>query len=163
MAKDTAQIVEKISKAVGLDEAALRGVMEQHRDKVTASGAGWHGPDDIQTLEGLAGSYMWFDNPLVPAVINFTFDAGSVGSAGSYTLTRYGMLVESGTFACVPNNPAIGWAFVLLEPSVGAARSYNFNGMFTYPGWTIQIALMASVGPKGPVLPGFSMLRLPGI
>jgi hypothetical protein len=93
---------------------------------------GYHGPLDIPTLEGLPGSYLWFENPLVVRVIRFTFDSDKVGFQGRYTLSS-GFTVEQGTFRCVPNNPAIGFAFLGLTPDGGATRAWPISGMVTDP------------------------------
>lgn len=128
--------------------------------ELTASPAGWHGADDIPTLEGLAGNYLWSEDPLSVKVIHLAFDPGHVGSQGTYSLTSGVIVVEQGTFFCVPNNPAIGWAALNLAPTVGPVRSFVFAGIMTDANWKIIIALLNKLGSSGPVLPAFSAVRI---
>ena len=154
-------IAEKIGATIGADSSKLRGALTDRLAQLAGSAAGWHGQDDIQTLTGLEGTFQWFENPLQPAAITFTFDTGKEGSEGTYQLKQGLTVIESGPFWCVPNNPAIGWAGLLLQPTGNPVRPFVFEGIFTEPGWTIQIALLAVMGERGPILPGFSALRLP--
>src|SRR6266568_1911567 len=127
-----------------------------HVEEFAASQAGWHGADDIETLIGLEGSFQWFEN-LLPGLMTFKFDPGQVGVQGRYQLETGGS-TESGAFHAVPNNPAIGWAFIGLIPSQAPARTVIFSGMMTDAQWTISIALLNKVGDKGPVRPPFSAI-----
>jgi len=139
----------------------LKAAFDNPAEQLGAQSAGWHGPDDIDTLEGLAGDYLWGENPLQPARISFVFDAGHVGYQGRYQLHRsfFGPS-EEGTFHCVPNNPAIGWAFISLEPAGGAPRPFIVNGMFTDAAGRIVILLLNKTDAHGPVYPPFSAQRM---
>lgn len=138
----------------------LHREFKHHVQKYTASPAGWHGADDIETLIGLEGTFQWFEGGR-PQLMSFTFDAGKEGSQGTYVLEGEGRR-EAGIFGCVPNNPAIGWAFITLAPTGGSPRPVIVSGMMTDAEWDIQIALLNEVGDKGPVLPGFSAIRVAG-
>ena len=122
--------------------------------------AGWHGPNDISTLEGLAGEFLWTEDPLQPARIGFAFDAGHVGSQGRYKLGRIIGMSEEGVFHCVPNNPAIGWAFISLDPAGGPPRPFIVNGMFTDAAGRIVIMLLNKTDAQGPVNPPFAVQRI---
>lgn len=136
----------------------LHREFKQHVETYAESPAGWHGADDIETLIGLEGSFQWFEGGL-PQVMTFTFDVGLEGSQGSYVLSGAGKL-EAGTFASVPNNPAIGWAFIALSPEDGPPRPIIVSGMVTDAEWNIQVALLNEVGQGGPTLPAFSAIRI---
>ncbi|MFC5475392.1 hypothetical protein [Paraherbaspirillum soli] len=130
-------------------------------EKVTGN-AGWHGATDIKTLDGLAGTFLWTEDPLKASNITFKFNPGQVGSDGTYAITYLQNTIEQGSFHCTPNNPAIGWAFILLDPeqNPSALRSFIVSGMFTDNEWKIIIALLNKVGDKGPLLPPFSAVRI---
>lgn len=127
-----------------------------------AGAAGWHGADDIQTMKGLAGEYLWAENAFNPGKITFTFDAGAVGYKGKYKIVNLlGMEIEKGVFNTVPNNPAIGWASITLQPAGGAnIRSFVVSGMMTGSDWKIVIMLLNKLDASGPVLPAFSAVRI---
>jgi hypothetical protein len=142
-------------------QGALR---EQHLESITSftsGAAGWHGVDDIQTLDGLGGSYLWTENPLQPARITFRFDPGHIGSQGTYDIISGLFTIEQGIFYCVPNNPAIGWASISLAPSSASIpRSFIVAGMFTDSNWKIEIMLLNKLNASGPVQPPFSVIRM---
>ncbi|MGH3805584.1 MAG: hypothetical protein ACRDRU_02855 [Pseudonocardiaceae bacterium] len=123
--------------------------------------AGWHGFDDIETLVGLEGRFLWPEDPLSFRTITFTFDSDKVGSQGRYRIVSGVFTVEDGVFFSVPNNPAIGFAAVSLVPQGGPARrTFIFAGIFTDNEWKIIIALLNRLGPDGPVQPPFSAVRI---
>jgi len=139
----------------------LHGAHARHVAELASSPAGWHGSDDIETLVGLAGDFLWSENPFALARISFVFDAGHLGSQGSYQIINGLLTVEKGAFYSVPNNPAIGWAAISLAPT-GASelRSFGVAGMFTDANWTIETLMLQKLGPSGPLLPPFSAVRL---
>jgi hypothetical protein len=127
----TTRAAEQVTLAAQLqpDTAdALRALFETATPLVTP---GFHGPLDIQTLAGLPGSYLWFEDPANVRVIRFAFDSDKVGFQGRYTLSSGLFPVEQGTFHCVPNNPAIGFAFIVLSPDGGTSRGFPISGMVT--------------------------------
>ena len=98
----TTHAVESVKLAADLqpDTAeALRALFESAAPLVTP---GFHGPLDIDTLVGLTGSYLWFEDPTNVRVIRFAFDSDKVGFQGRYTLSSGLFPVEQGTFNCVP-------------------------------------------------------------
>lgn len=146
-------------------EPKLQGALrEKHLESIasfTSGAAGWHGVDDIQTLDGLGGSYLWTENPLQPGRITFQFDPGHIGSQGTYNIISGLFTVEQGIFYCVPNNPAIGWASITLAPnSSPIPRSFIVAGMFTDSHWKIEILLLNKLNETGPVQPPFSVIRM---
>ena len=127
----TASAVENVKRAAKLSPEtgeALRALFDSTAPLITP---GFHGPLDIDTLVGLTGSYLWFEDPVNVRVIQFTFDSDKVGFQGRYTLSSGIFTVEHGVFFCVPNNPAIGFAFIALSPEGGPARSFPISGMVT--------------------------------
>ncbi|HEX6707096.1 MAG TPA: hypothetical protein VF169_20225 [Albitalea sp.] len=121
--------------------------------------AGWHGPSDIVTLIGLGGEFFWSEDWIRPARMQFTFDAGHEGSQGTYRLSSLAG-IEEGQFFSVPNNPAIGWAFIGLLPDSGTSRGFTVAGMMTDSAWKISILMLNKMGPSGPINPPFSALRM---
>jgi hypothetical protein len=138
----------------------LHGAYRRPVERIATQSAGWHGPDEIVTLEGLGGEFLWAENPLQPARITFVFDPGHVGSQGHYKLSRLAGMPEEGVFYCVPNNPAIGWAFIALLPKTGSARPFIVGGMFTDAASKISILLLNKTDAQGPVDPPFAAQRI---
>ena len=127
----TTRAAEQVALAAQLqpDTAdALRALFETTTPLVIP---GFHGPLDIESLVGLPGSYLWFEDPANVRVIRFTFDSDKIGFQGRYTLSSGIFPVEQGTFNCVPNNPAIGFAFLVLSPDGGTPRGFPISGMVT--------------------------------
>jgi len=137
--------------------ASVRQLFETTKPLVTP---GFHGPLDITTLAGLPGSHLWFEDPLNARVITFTFDSDKVGFQGHYTLTSGLFIVENGTFHCVPNNPAIGFAFLALSPGTGGTtRAWPINGMVTDPLQRITTLLLGEI-VNSQLMTAFTAVRL---
>lgn len=125
----------------------------------------WHGPNDIATLSGLDGIYLWCE--VLPQMrhILFAFAPEQTGSEGHYRITEGTQIVESGSFCCVPNNPATGWAAITLHPARPVAedpRSFVIEGMLTSAHATAEtdVLVLARIGISGPVLPLFNATRV---
>jgi len=161
-ASPTAAHVDRILKESRLDPAVIthsQRSYQRHLELKALAAGGWHGPDNIVTLKGLAGNYLWAADPLLPSQMSLRFDVGHEGSQGTYTLTS-GIGIKEGVFYCVPNNPAIGWAFISLVPNNGGEPStFTVAGMMTDAAWKIWILLLNRVGASGPIEPPFSVLR----
>jgi hypothetical protein len=156
----TTRAAENVTLAAQLqpDTAnALRALFESVKPLVTP---GFHGPLDIDTLVGLPGSHLWFEDPTSVRVIRFTFDSDKVGFQGRYTLNSGPFPVEQGTFHCVPNNPAIGFAFIVLSPDGGAARAFPISGMVTDLFERITVLLLGDFAAGGQLVTRFSATRL---
>jgi hypothetical protein len=135
---------------------ALRALFDTTTPLVTP---GFHGPLDIPTLVGLPGSYLWFEDPFAVRVIQFTFDSDKIGFQGHYTLTSGLAVVEQGTFHCVPNNAAVGFAFLALSPAGGTTRAWPISGMVTDPLGRITVLLLGEfVGQQ--LVTRFTAVRL---
>ncbi|UXH79193.1 hypothetical protein [Roseateles amylovorans] len=141
-------------------DQALQAARTQFAQSTALSGAGWHGPHDIQTLIGLQGQFLWSEDVFQVRTILFDFDPGHIGSEGRYQLVGGWTSTEQGRFQCVPNNPAIGYAFIALLPDGGEPRTVIVSGMMTGNDWKIYTAVLNKVGPNGPQLPPFSAVRL---
>ena len=128
-----------------LQQAHLRTIKEY-----AVAPAGWHGSDDIETLIGLEGSFLWTEDPFSPANIRFKFDTGHVGSQGTYAISKGESTIEQGTFHCAPNNPAIGWAYISLIPQNSATpRAFVVTGMMTNNEWSIIVMLLNKADQLG--------------
>ncbi len=158
--------VKTIAKAIragGLPVSSIDKLDSQFNGVVglTWGATGWHGPTDIQTLTGLEGTYFWGEKPFGLNYITFTFAPDKAGVEGAYKITNGWSVVEEGIFHSVPNNPAIGWAFISLAPEMQQTpRVFIISGMVTDPGWKISTLLLNHVGHSGPVLPAFPAIRL---
>ncbi len=63
---------ENALRASRLEPETLENLKAQYETAAKVVGAaGWHGPLDIQTLEGLEGQYLWPEDPFNFRVINF--------------------------------------------------------------------------------------------
>ena len=104
--------------------------------------AGWHGEDDIQNLEGITGTYTWFDETMVPASIQFTEKQIHGAVDGTYRIFQAcwefswdegwhqeECEIETGSFHSVGNNPAIACpqtpAKVFLLVSIEMKRTHG--------------------------------------
>ena len=155
----TTHAVESVKLAADLqpDTAeALRALFESASPLVTP---GFHGPLDIDTLVGLTGSHLWFEDPTNVRVIRFAFDSDKVGFQGRYTLSSGLFPVEQGTFNCVPNNPAIGFAFIALSPDGDTSRAFPINGMVTDLFQRISVLLLGEF-TGGQLVTRFAATRL---
>ncbi|WP_280154659.1 hypothetical protein [Piscinibacter sp. XHJ-5] len=154
--------IDSVLKAAQLDPATVERTQRAYRRYIELQAgrpAGWHGPTDIVTLAGLGGEFFWSEEWIRPAKMSFTFDAGKEGSQGTYRVTT-ALTDEQGVFHCVPNNPAIGWAFISLMKNGGPPRHFTVAGMMTDSAWRISVLMLNKIGPDGPVHPPFSALRI---
>jgi hypothetical protein len=154
---------EHVLREARVDTETMKRSLEAYRRHVDSKAiqpAGWHGASDIVTLTGLGGKFFWAEKPLQPANMTFTFDPGHVGSRGTYKIERFSGGGEHGVFYSVPNNPAIGWAFIGLFPSSGPSRMLTVAGMFTDNAWNISVLILNETNAQGPVEPPFSALRV---
>ena len=157
-----ANATETALSASQLQPQTLENLKTQYEKASEAVGAaGWHGPLDIETLEGLEGQFLWAEDPFIFRTITFTFDADKVGFQGRYKLVTGVFAVEEGVFHSVPNNPAIGFTFVILVPQGGpASRAFLVAGIFTGDDGRIITGLFNKLGPNGPIQPPFSAVRI---
>jgi hypothetical protein len=110
----------------------VRDTYEKAVKTLSAGVAIWHSPNDIQTMTGLEGQFLWTEELQAPVIISFKFDPNRVGSFGTYTLARAGITVEQGDFYSVPSNLLIGYAAIALTPQGGSdPRVYVVQGMMT--------------------------------
>jgi hypothetical protein len=138
----------------------LLAAFQRPPEALDTHSAGWHGPDDITTLDGLGGEFLWGESPHQPARISLAFDAGHVGSQGRYKLAGGIGVPEQGVFHWVPNNPAIGWAFISLVPQGGTPRPLIVHGMCNDAAARIVILLLNKTDAQGPVYPPFAAQRI---
>jgi hypothetical protein len=156
----TAKAAENVMRAAKLSSNAAQGLKVQFERSAQSVAAGWHGANDIQTLSGLEGRFLWTEDLFALRTIAFTFDPDTIGFQGRYALSTGLVVVEEGTFHSVPNNPAIGFAAVSLSPQSGAAsRTFRVTGMFTDNEWRIYAAILNKLGDSGPA-PVISMTRI---
>jgi len=138
--------------------ALLKREYERQGATYKDSPAGWHALNDIETLIGLGGTYQWYEDGVLRQM-TLTFDPGKEGIQGTYALVSNDSK-ESGAFNSTPNNPAIGWAYILLQPTGGAPRPLIFSGMLTDADWKVLVALLNEVGQSGPIEPPFPIVRV---
>jgi len=143
---------EDLIRASKLDTKQVKRLRDAHEKAVQAPSAGgftWHGANDIQTMIGLGGQFLWPENPQAPATISFTIvNSGPQGTAdGTYTsATLAGVTVEQGSFHAIPNNPLIGYALIQLTPQGADGRGYLVEGMLTDDNSTIFNMELENVG-----------------
>lgn len=154
------QAAEDLLRAAQFPAEVQRTLKAQFERSAQFFSAGWHGPLDIQTLEGLQGRFLWPEQLFDIRLISFTFDSDKIGFEGDYQLTGGLNVIEQGRFHSVPNNPAVGFAAITLVPQQGAPRTFQVAGMFTDPESTIYVLLLNRLGPDGPVQPPLSAVRI---
>ena len=160
---ETTLTVEHVLRESRIDADTIQRSHEAYRRHIESKSdqaAGWHGASNIVTLKGLGGEFFWAEDPLHPAKMKFTFDPTHVGSQGKYKLEIVPGKTEEGVFFSVPNNPAIGWAFIGLLPMTGPTRAFTVAGMFTDNAWKISILMLNKIDSHGPVDPPFAALRM---
>jgi hypothetical protein len=121
---------------------------------------GYHPADDIDSLDGLAGSYLWSEDRLNVRVATFTFASGQVGALGTYTIKSGTAVVEEGDFQCVPSGPSSPVALLFLQPTAGAQRIFIIAGAFLDGTGKIIIMILADFNIAGQIIPRFSAVRL---
>lgn len=124
-------VPEDLIRASKLDKTQierLRSTYEKAAQAPSAAGLIPHGPNDIPSMGGLGGQFLWPENPLAPATVSFTIvttDPQGVAD-GTYTSAPLvGGTVERGNFHAVPTNPLIGFPFIELMPQGAIARFYT--------------------------------------
>lgn len=124
--------------------------------------AGWHGSQDIQTLQGLNGTYLWLEHPGQWAFITFssTYPPGAGVFGGTYSISMGGRVVEQGTFNAAPNNPITAIAIIFLTPmNPMNSRNIMVVGMLTDSSWRIQMMLLRRTS-TGMTEPPFAAFRV---
>jgi hypothetical protein len=159
---DITDATENILRASQLQQPMRDSLKAQFEKATQALGTpGFHRFDDIDTLVGLGGQFLWPEDPFAVRMITLTFDTGKVGVQGRYKIVSGVFTVEEGVFFSVPNNPAIGFAFLTLTPQGGPApRTFFFAGIFIDLAERIVIAMLNKLGPNGPIQPPFSAVRI---
>ncbi len=155
-----AKAAENVLRAAKLSSNAAESLKVQFERSSQTLAAGWHGANDIETMSGLEGRFLWTEDLFALRTISFAFDADKIGFQGRYTLSTGLVVVEEGTFFTVPNNPAIGFAAITLAPQSGAdTRTFRVAGMFTDNEWRIYVAVLNKLGQTSPA-PMISMTRI---
>jgi hypothetical protein len=118
MAANTlANAIENMLRASQLQPPTIDSLKTQYEKATQALGAAdFHNFDDIETLVGLEGQFLWSEDPFNFRTITFTFDTDKIGFQGKYKLASGIFAVEEGVFFSLPNNPAIGFAVLTLTP-----------------------------------------------
>ncbi len=122
--------------------------------------AGWHGPNDIRTLQGLGGTYLWLENPGQATFITFSEAGGPYSSyGGTYSISRGPGMTEQGSFYAVASvdNPVANTALLILTPMGQNERRYvTVSGMLTDSNWRIYVLLLNQAVPTpGPAFVAF--------
>jgi len=171
---DDQQLTQQMVLSCGFEPEAVHRLKELKVEEAKAResrAAGWHNSDDIQSLAGLDGNYLWSENPFNVNIICFTFFEGKSEQEGTYRLYSNAAdpsdldtpPLERGTFTCIPNNPAIGWAMITLKPDRNHnPRGFTVAGMMTDATGEIDILLLNKLGQHGPIMPSFSAIRCQG-
>jgi hypothetical protein len=157
----TTQHTERFVQTADLRPEAVEALLDHFEQATERAKTGFHGPNDIETLVGLEGTFLWGEDPFTFRSITFAFDADAVGFQGRYKIASGLFPIEEGVFHCVPNNAAIGFAALLLVPQGTApSRPFFFAGVFIDTNARITVALLNRVGDDGPVNPPFSAVRM---
>lgn len=104
--------------------------------------AGWHDATTIHSLAGLGGTFYWPEGGGGFITFNVPAAAPPFGYTGTYSLFRWFGPSETGTFTAVGSPMNAG---IILQPTGGAARAYQVQGMFTDANHKIFYMLLRSV------------------
>lgn len=141
---------EDFAHACKLEKHQVEQMLKDYQEAVKLKNAGWHGRDDIQTLVGLEGQFMWIEqNNMLPAVVNFTFAPDQIGRFGNYTLTRPDSNVERGVFDSLENNDWTRYAFIQMRGESNS-RTCKIEGMMTDDKWKINMIVFKKMGDQEP-------------
>ena len=113
----------------------------------------------VPTIAGIAGSYVQegFADPMTEMTL------GSLSQAnGSYSRTLCGSVcsVEQGCYGAMANNPAIGFASILFEPTSGATAVYQIQGVDEDATGAIDTLQLQRLLPDGGAPASFLMERV---
>jgi hypothetical protein len=159
-AETLARATDNALRAAQLPAATIDGLRAAANSPHLLPDAGFHSATDIESLDGLAGSYLWSEEPLAVRVITFTFAPGQVGSAGDYRIKSGPVVVEEGSFQCVPSGPTSTVALLFLQPVGGPQRIFIIAGAFVDGTGQIVIMILADFNIAGLIVPRFSAVRL---
>jgi hypothetical protein len=152
---------DTLVQVTGLSQEAVDELREAARSPRLLPGGGFHTTTQIDSLVGLAGDYLWSENLLAVRTIRFTFDPGSVGSAGTYSIRSGPLVVEEGTFQCFAAGSGATIALLFLRPTGGPERIFIIAGAFIEADATVTIMILADFNVVGLIIPRFSAVRLP--
>lgn len=128
---------------------------------IAAAVQGWHPSTDIQTFRGLAGTYLWFEQPGSPGLIIFSFRPGLEGIYGNYQLYRGFSVVEQGFLYCLDSTNSIsGQGVFSLSIDGTYGRTFVVQGMFADDDWKVRFMLLTPEGTSNPTPPSFVCIRV---
>ena len=153
-AETLARATDNALRAAQLPAETIEGLRAAANSPHLLPDAGFHSATDIDSLDGLAGSYLWSEELLAVRVITFTFAPGQVGSAGDYQIKSGPLVVEEGSFQCVPCGPT-------STTVVPIVSKIDFTSSKSARSAPTMIDSVASVAPASPPLTGASITRTP--
>lgn len=159
-AETLARATDNALRAARLPAETIEGLRAAANSPHLLPAPGFHSATDVDSLDGLAGSYLWSEEPLAVRVITFTFTPGQVGSAGEYRIRSGPAVVEEGSFQCVPSGPSSTVALLFLQPVAGPQRILIIAGAFVDATGKIVIMILADFTVAGLIIPRFSAVRL---
>ena len=168
------KMLELVLSSSGINSGLMRtlkALKKRESEANTTEVVGWKSADEIRSLRGIEGTFLWTEAPFDVRIIAFTFLTGKGGYQGQYEIftnayTPPGsapLALEKGTFYCCPNNPAIGWAAITLVPLQGMnLRAFMVDGMMMGDGESVEIIRLKKLGSHGPLTHTFSATHLSG-
>jgi hypothetical protein len=159
-AETLARATDNALRAAQLPAETIEGLRAAANSPHLLPDAGFHSATDIDSLDGLVGSYLWSEESLAVRVITFTFAPGQIGSAGDYQIKSGPAVFEEGSFQCVPSGPTSTVALLFLQPVAGPQRIFIIAGAFVDGTGEIVIMILADFNIAGLIVPRFSAVRL---
>ena len=168
------KMLELVLSSSGINNGlkrTLKALKKKESEANTTEVVGWKSADEIRSLRGLEGKFLWTEAPFDVRIIAFTFHPSKGGYLGQYKILTNAytppgsapLALERGTFYCCPNNPAIGWAAITLVPLQGInLRAFMVDGMMMGDGDCVEIIRLKKLGSHGPLTHAFSATHLSG-
>ena len=126
---------------------------------------GFHGPFDIDSLDGLPGTYLWPEDPLRIRTITFTLDATPVGTQrqGRFVIHNGPLVDVEGDLFTIANGADNGLSVIVLQGDDGSQGIFIITGMVADVAGKVGVLMLGDFNIVG-ALPNtrFVAVRLPG-
>jgi hypothetical protein len=130
-----------------------------------AISSGFHGPFDIDSLDGLPGTYLWPEDPLRIRTITFNLDPTPAGTQrqGRFVIHNGPLVDVEGDLFTFANGTDDGLSVILLQGNDGFQGIFIVTGVVSGPAGKISVLMLGDFNIAG-ALPNtrFVAVRLAG-
>jgi hypothetical protein len=117
----------------------------------TAISPGFHGPFDIDSLDGLPGTHLWPEDPLRVRTITFTLNAMPTGTQrqGRFVIHNGPLVDVEGDLFTVANGVDDGLSVIVLQGDDGSQGIFIITGMATDAAGRISVLMLGDFNIVG--------------